>query len=114
MGWYGILGCGPIPWDGMGSDYQIPYQSHSKWYGILCSPSGKLSLFRQCASYIRLSLLLGPCAVPYLLDGMVCTPRGPIPIPSHGTVGIGYPMGYPISFRPLGVCVWNNNDGWAS
>ena len=95
MGWYRILGCGPIPRDGMGSDCQIPYQSHSKWYGILCSPSGKLSLFRQCASRNRLSLPLGPCAIPYLLNGIV-----------SGRKDMGYPMGYPIlkvSWDSIGI-----------
>ena len=59
-----------------------------------------LSLYRQYASYIGYALTIlglachhGP--IPFERDGMP-PPGGPIPIPFHGTVE----MGYPISFRP--------------
>ena len=58
MVWYGI-------WQ---SGRQIPSQSHFKWY-IICSTSGKLSLFKQSVSRIRLSLSLGSYTIPYHLLG---------------------------------------------
>ena len=48
MGWYGIWGSGPIPWDGMGSGCQIP--SQVQW--MVPISKHELSL------YVRLSLPL--------------------------------------------------------
>ena len=67
--WDGMGYWGVVPYHGMvWYSSQIPSHSHSKRYGILCSPSGKLSLFRQCASHNRLSLSLGPISFGW--DGM--------------------------------------------
>ena len=58
MGWYGIKLSDPIP----------------SGNGMVSISKRALSLYRQCASCIRLSLPLGPCVIPYHLNGMVSTP----------------------------------------
>ena len=70
-----------------------------------------LSLYRQYASLFRNTLVYSEMRQPYqasllflisyLLDRMVCTPRGLIPISFYRTVEMGYPIEYSISFRPL-------------
>ena len=117
--WYGMGYRGVVPYHGMGwyPPPQIPYHTAAKRYGILCSTSGKLSLFRQCANCIKYALAilglayyLALALIPYQQVVWYLPPGDPIPVPYRGINRTVYTMVYIIPFRLLSLTTYYIRD----